>query len=695
MKNLYLLLVFMLLFAKLSFANGVTIVNASTPTYFYLDSTNQAITVYDQVAEVVTTQYFRNLTGADTPIKFAFPLHDEASATSLRWKVNNIWYSAVFAPSPQDTTMPGGNDPYPDLVSYLGDSPLYFSIPGQILADSTIIIELTYVELLPYSFSTVQFHYPNDYSLIQDTYINHQHMHFILESQRSIESISFEDFPNAIITIDENHAEITNDIYESPATQDYLIDYTLNADQLGLFGYSNFLPDSLNTCDEYGNGFFTFIVEPNPNDTTNVIQKVFTFIIDQSGSMSGTKINQAKAAASYIVNNLNEGDLFNIVSFSTEVYSFMPDHVAFTETTRTQALNYINNISALNLTNISGAFHTAIEDYTGNDTTQANIIIFLTDGLPTAGLTGTEEILDYIQSQQSYYEVNNLMINTFGIGSDVNMSLLSQIASQNNGLCEFLLNNELEAMITDFYRRIRNPVLLDINMTFDPPIVTETYPNPLPNLYLGQQLIVSGRYDVADSVNITLSGQAFGITKTYQYGLNLTDTLNYNKMFLTKLWAKRKIENLYVQYFTYPEGSAEAEEIKAEIIQISMCYNVSSEFTHFEGGDPVGTEEMADNETVNNKNLTVYPNPFVSEISFSFDLGQITHTEYVFFEIYDMYGRLIYSETRKVDQSGNFEIVWNGCNQDGISVPQGLYSYRITSDSKQFSGQILKALSSK
>ncbi|HMT68034.1 MAG TPA: VIT domain-containing protein, partial [Bacteroidales bacterium] len=152
---------------NVSLANGVAVVNATTGTYLRLESSNQLVTVYDQVAEIVTTQVFRNLTGAATPIKYAFPLHEEASASSLRWMINNTWYTAVFAPSPQDTTLPGGGDPDPDLMTYLGDSPLYFSIPDVVAADSAIVIELTYVELLPYNFSLVEFDYPGNYTLIQ------------------------------------------------------------------------------------------------------------------------------------------------------------------------------------------------------------------------------------------------------------------------------------------------------------------------------------------------------------------------------------------------------------------------------------------------------------------------------------------------------------------------------------------------
>ena len=63
----------------------------------------------------------------------------------------------------------------------------------------------------------------------------------------------------------------------------------------------------------------------------------------------------------------------------------------------------------------------------------------------------------------------------------------------NNGLAEFLENGELYSRITSFYLTIRNPVLLNSHISFTPPIVTEVFPDSLPNLYKGKQMIVAGR----------------------------------------------------------------------------------------------------------------------------------------------------------------------------------------------------------
>lgn len=675
-------------------ASGVCIVDAYQAVYFRLLSNQVYVMVNDQIATVKTTQEFRNLSGSDAVIKYAFPLHEEASATSIRWKLGGIWYTAVISPSPQDTTLPGGGgeDPDPDLMAHLGETPLYFNLLDTIPSDSVLTIELTYVQLLPYSFSKVDFFFPNDYSLIQSFPLNLQELDFRLYSQRTIEDIQLLSPSGGTVNNYGDSATIFYQVWEYPGNFDFSAQYELNSDELGLFSFSTFFPDSLVPCDNYGGGFFTFIVEPDPNDSLNIIQKVFTLIIDRSGSMGGQKIQQARDAAIYIVNNLNEGDYFNIVDFSTEVSSFKPDHVPFNPQNQQDAIDYITPMPANGSTNISGAFSEAIPDFAGSDSTIANIIIFFTDGQATSGILDTEEILEHIQSLVTYNEVNNLAIHTFGIGADVNYQLLSQIASQNNGLCLFLENEELLEAITEFYNMIRNPVLLNPEMTIDPPIIVETYPDPLPHLYLGQQLIVTGRYEAAQPVMVTLNGEAFGFEQEYVYEVSLADTIIAQNQFLTKIWAKKKMENLLVLYYTYPEGSPEAEEIREVIIDISTCYNVISPFTSYTGGGGGGVS-IEENEYSGEKEspeyCSAFPNPFTGATNISLRVDeQISGTAII--SIYDNTGKLMQILTLEVNGPGNYEIRWNGTDAAGNPIKSGMYFYTITIGNHIYSGRIFK-----
>ena len=69
--------------------------------------------------------------------------------------------------------------------------------------------------------------------------------------------------------------------------------------------------------------------------------KTVVFVVDRSGSMSGKKIEQARAAAKYVLNNLRKGDLFNIVAYDSQVEAFRPELQRFDEESRKAALGFI------------------------------------------------------------------------------------------------------------------------------------------------------------------------------------------------------------------------------------------------------------------------------------------------------------------------------------------------------------------
>lgn len=670
-KTILAITVLLLLYSN-SYSNGVGVVNASTGIYLKLTATDIQVSVEMQVSITRTTQYFHNNLGADKTVAYAFPLPDGASATELRWKLNGVWHIAPISPSPQDTSLPGGTMNQ-NLRNYLGAKPLFFSIPDTVVRDSLLVVELTFVQLLKYDFGDVFYNYPNDYRLIQNQTIESQEFEFTLSSQRTIDSIRLVS-SNPLISINNNGnlATIISNQYTAIPSVNYKVKYSLNLNQLGLFSYSTRIPDNL-LPDSLG-GFFLFIAEPNPGTTADIIKKVFTLVLDRSGSMSGTKIVQAKNAATYIVNNLNPQDKFNIVDFETNVYSFRNRHVAYSMQTRDSALAYIQNIQTGNLTNISGAFSTAVPHFnTANDST-ANIIVFLTDGLPTVGITERTALLNHVRTLIQSTETN-IFLFSFGIGTDVDQQLLTLMSSQNNGFAEFLLNDEIESRITNFYRRIKNPVLLSPSVTFSSPDINNVFPNPLPNLYIGQQMIVSGRYTVAGMLNVTLSGRAFNQPVTYNYNFTRIDTPDVRYQFLTKIWAKQKIENLLVVYYSLNPNSPEAIALRQQIIALSVAYGVISPFTSF--GPPTNSpsqEELVGqdlNFPGDFKLLGNYPNPFNPTTTIKFivknDLSGVA-----VIRIYNILGVEIDRLTIDLNGSGIYSVLWNA---DRFS--SGAYFYSV------------------
>ncbi len=675
MKKLLGLLI--LLISTITFANGVGVIDASNATYLKILSSNVDVYVENQVAITTATMTFKNTLSYAANFKFAFPMPPGASATELSWKINGNSYTAQVGEIPQDTTLPGGTINY-QLQTYLGATPLFFAIPQSIGIDSTTEVTLTYVELLKYEFGEVSYMYPNDYMLIQTAPLDLQQFDFNLTSARTIENIQMLSHSTSQLNNNGNEAHVLVSLEQTAANANYELSYTLSLNQLGLFDFSTKLPSSL-VPDTLGNGFFVFVAEPDPSNTTNVIDKVFTLIIDRSGSMGGEKIVQARNAAKYIVNNLNEGDRFNIVDFETNVYSFSNEHVPFNNENKTAALAYIDNIFAGGATNISGAFSTAIPQFSSASDSTANIIIFFTDGQPTVGILDVQGILNHVQDLVNQTE-NVISLFCFGIGTDANQQLLTQLAANNYGIAEFLGNDELEARITRFYLTIRNPVLLNTQIEYPEGTLSEVFPNPLPNLYKGQQMIVSGRYNTGGDVNIILKGTAFGQDVQYQYPLNLSDTIVQQYHFLPKIWAKQKIENLMVQYFSLDPNSTQAQNLKSQIIALSIAYGVITDFTSFTGGF-TGVEE----EVVKEKDLETpkdfvllgnYPNPFNPSTIIRFNVGSDIY-DMIVIKIFNALGELVRVLTIHVNGSGAYEVMWDGRLMDGAAAPSGMYIYTL------------------
>ncbi len=680
MKFLFKLSLGILFLNQSLFCNGVGIVDAGNAIYLKLTSSIVEVEVENQVGIIKAIHTFKNTLSSEVNFKYAFPLPSGASALSLRWYINGEWNEATIKPEPPDTTLPGGGDPDPNLLEYLGEVPLFVNITDTLCVDSLVIFELTYVQFLEYSFGNVTFEYPNDYHLIQTDPVDVQHLLFSLNSSRTIEGIQcLSHIPSQIIN-NGNYAFVEVLLNEVSADANYEILYTLSLTELGLFSFSTFQPDSL-VPDSLDRGFFTFVAEPDPT-SSDVINKVFTLIVDRSGSMSGNKIVQARNAASFIVQNLNDGDKFNIVDFSSNVSSFRPQHVEYTPANETDALAYIATFLANGSTNISGAFDLAVPQFAVANDSTANIIIFFTDGQATSGITQTNLLVEHINNLVQTTETE-LMIFCFGIGMGANQQLLTLISQDNLGIAIFLLDEELEEVITNFYLQIRNPVLLNTAISFTPNVLSEIYPDPLPNLYKGQQMIVAGRYNEAVNVEVTLAGEKFGNPVEYVYDMSLSDSLVSRYQFLTKVWAKLKIEYLLVQYYSLDPNSPEAEIIKAQIIQLSILFGVISPFTSFGnpggGGGTSGIEDEYikngdDNQPYTYEILGNYPNPFNPSTTIRFAVGDFLN-KVVKIKIYNTLGELIRILTLYVGGAGTYEVVWDGKLYNGETAPSDVYIY--------------------
>ena len=682
MKKLLLLVLAMLAVVALS-ATGLVLNRDSNQMQFLtLRSSNNVADINNQIAVVTVTETFVNNLNTLFDARYYFPIQDGASPTQLRWFWGDEWHTAIVSGSPSNPQ--GGPSNIPAyFTNYVGAFPVVFDLNTTLYPSDSLTVEISYVQMLPYEYGNVNLKLINNYMAIQQSPVISQTFDVSLVSERIIQTFQTPNFPS-IITHNEHLATASATLPEVSADQDFQLVYSLAQDSLAFTSLSGMFDAPANL----GDGFFTFIAEPD-DDSADYVEKVFTLIIDRSGSMYGDKIVQARDAARYIVNNLNEGDRFNLISFSTDVTPLWQTHQIFNSETQQQALNFINGISAYGSTNISGAFATAIPQFTGSNPDVANIILFFTDGVPTIGHTNTSVLLEYIQDIVLTNEVHPFIFN-FGIGSDVNTQLLMNLAVENDGFAQFLGNDELESCITAFYDSIRYPVMLSPTFTVSPPAaISEVYPYPLPNVYRGHQLIVSGRYHLAQPIEITFSGNLYGETVSFPYNTVLSEDTAEGLGFLPKVWAKQKIESLIVQYYLLYENSNEAIALRTQIVNLSIAYGVVCEFTSFTGGETSLEDPVIQDSQVSPaiKLLGNYPNPFNPSTTIRFELKEELKGP-VFIKIYNLKGQLVRTLGLHVSHKGIYDIVWDGMDQTGNTVSSGLYFYTLNFDKYLLSGKM-------
>jgi Ca-activated chloride channel family protein len=202
------------------------------------------------------------------------------------------------------------------------------------------------------------------------------------------------------------------------------------------------------------------------------------------------------------------------------------------------------------------------------------MIVFLTDGLPTAGITETGLIADLVARANQDVAAR---LHVFGVGYDVNTHLLDRLAADNRGSITYVQPGEnLEVVLSDFYGRIANPVLTDAQVSFEGMTVNNLHPQPLPDMFQGSSLLLTGQYQATGpTVTVRVRGQAGETQREYIYHFNLEQSGDYD--FVPRLWATRRVGQLLDRIRVEGETPALVEEIRG----LGLGYGLVTPYTTF------------------------------------------------------------------------------------------------------------------
>lgn len=361
--------------------------------------------------------------------------------------------------------------------------------------------------------------------------------------------------------------------------------------------------------EEAGGGYFLVLAglpEPEAEATRARQKREVIVVLDRSGSMRGEKLEQARGAAIQVLEGLEPGEAFNIIDYSESVSMFAERPVVKDGQSLADARAYLGLIGAGGGTDIHAALSTAVTQTPTEG--MLSMVIFLTDGLPTAGNTSEVDIREHTQAEN----VHDRRIFTFGVGFDVNAPLLDRIAQSSRAASiNVLPGQDIEVAVTTVFRRLAGPVLslpritaVDADGNPSTRVVRELMPTSLPDLFDGDQLVTLGRYLGQDPVRLSIEGERDGATRSFGFEFDPADAMVRNA-FVPRLWASRKIANLIDEVRQSGangdapggqqsvSGSTANEELVEEIVRLSMKFGILTEYTAFLAQQPESAQTGA------------------------------------------------------------------------------------------------------
>lgn len=427
-------------------------------------------------------------------------------------------------------------------------------------------IKISYRQILRSDNGTLEYLYPLNTEKFSSKALEDVSIKITISSQSPIKNIYCPTHEIDVIHKDSYRSIVSYEAQHVSPDKDFILYFGTDHSKIGM---------SAITQREHGErkGFFLLDIAPDIDVKPDEIEeKDITFVLDVSGSMSGDKLKQAKKALLFCIDNLNKGDRFDVIRFSTEAEAIFNGVVPATEENRRKAMRFVDDLKAIGGTNIEDALKLAIEKK--DVSYRPRVVLFITDGKPTINETNEDKLTGLIKKRAE----SSVRVFTFGIGNDINTKLLDKITTATNAYRTYITPDEdIEIKVSNLYTKIQSPVLTDLKITADSGIrLSEVYPAEIPDLFKGSSITVLGRYDGSGNKKITLEGKLKGKTVAYTYSCDFTNE-DTKKDFIPPLWAARKVGFLLDQIRLNGKNS----EIIEELVEISKKYGIITPYTSY------------------------------------------------------------------------------------------------------------------
>ncbi len=316
-------------------------------------------------------------------------------------------------------------------------------------------------------------------------------------------------------------------------------------------------------------GFALITLSP-PAVRPRAVPRDLTFVIDVSGSMSGQKIEQARAAGKQILGSLSPMDRFRLIDFSSDVRTFRDEFSSVTRENIRAAERYLDQLDAQGSTNISGALDEALSSPVQSG--RLPIILFLTDGQPTVGERDASVIAGNVARQRG-----SRRLFTFGVGADLNVSLIEQLALEGRGTASFVRPEEsVERAVGIVASRLTSPLVTDVRVHADGVRLLKMHPSGAVDIFAGEDLVILSRYDGSGNAMLRFDGQTTSGPVSWTTRVYFPERTRENP-FVARLWATQRVG--YLSAKKRKHGGS--QEINDEIRELGERFGIPTEFSSY------------------------------------------------------------------------------------------------------------------
>ncbi len=320
------------------------------------------------------------------------------------------------------------------------------------------------------------------------------------------------------------------------------------------------------------------ITPPVSDKVSFIPPREMVFVIDNSGSMGGTSMDEAKASLLHALSTLRPQDHFNVIRFDDTMTQLFETSVPASAEKIAIAKVFTEKLEANGGTEMLPALKAALVDHGITDRSKVvRQIVFLTDG----SISNEQEMLASIGADQGRSRV--FMV---GIGSAPNNYLMAKMANMGRGVYTNIGDaKEVTAKMTKLIDMLSKPSVQDLKVSVGGNSFTLT-PQLLPDLYAGEPLLLMGQADNLAGT-VTVSGRIGA--RIWTQKLDLSQAMASASV--AKAWARRRIDDIEVDRTL---GKIEEDAANQAIAEIGLGFSLVTSQTSLVAVDetpsrPAGT----------------------------------------------------------------------------------------------------------